>query len=139
MVGHLPAPTRAETLHGLDARERSGRAGLPRGPEAARLPLWQAAVPPHVAALAAGDQVDGRLLADVAHLAHGGRVHPHRPARSEHHAPPVIEAHLDPAPVEEVELLLLLVVVAARLIARRQLDRVHPERGHAKRPAQLAE
>ncbi len=48
---------------------------------------------------------------------------------SARHYPEIAELDLNPARVQEVQLLLLIVVVAAGLIRRRQDDRVHPERG----------
>src|SRR5919107_322204 len=89
-------------------------AWVARGAEAAGLALRELAVAAHVAVLAAGDQVE-RVLAVV------------------------VQADPDAAAVHEVELLLLLVEVAPRLEARRDLDRVHAERGHAERAADLLE
>ena len=51
----------------------------------------------------------------------------------------VAELDLDRPAVTEVELLLLVVEVAAGLISGRQGDRVHAESGYAERAADLAE
>ena len=50
----------------------------------------------------------------------------------------VVEGHLQSPLVNEVELLLLVVIVAARLVAGRNLDRVHSEGRHAQLAADLA-
>src|SRR5512132_1619016 len=113
-------------------------AGAARGSEAARLALRQASVAAHVAVLAAGHQVHGGLVSYVLDLPHGRSVHTREPARAEQVLRVVVQANLDVAPVDEVELLLLVVEVAARLVAGRELDRVHAERGHAELAADLA-
>src|SRR4051794_11539514 len=112
-------------------------AGVAGGAEAAGLALGQLAVAADVAVLAAGDHVQRRLVADVLDLTHRGGVHAREPARPEHVLRVVVHPDRDPAAVHEVELLLLLVEVATRLEAGRDLDRVHPERGHAERAADL--
>src|SRR5215213_3061341 len=112
-------------------------AGTARGAEAARLALRQPPVAAHVAILAAGDQVDRGLVADVLDLAHGRGVHASEPAGAELVLGLVVQADLDPPAVDEVELLLLVVEVAAGLEARRDLDRVDAERRDTQLPADL--
>src|SRR6185295_15171472 len=94
------------------------------GAEAARLALRQPAVAAHVAVLAARDQVERRLVAHVLDLADGGGVHAREPTGAQHVLGVVVQADPDAATVDEVELLLLVVEVAAGLEVRRQLDRV---------------
>src|SRR6266540_3554034 len=114
-------------------------AGLARRAEAARLALRQAAVAAHVAVLAARDEVHRRLVADVLDLPHRRGVHAGEPARAEQVLRLVVQANPDPAAVDEVELLLLVVEVAAGLEARRDLDRVDAEGRDAELAAHLAE
>jgi hypothetical protein len=57
----------------------------------------------------------------------------------EHVGGAVAELHLDPPAMQEIELLLLVVIVAAGLVPRRQHDRVHPEGAHPERAPDLAE
>src|SRR6185503_16757453 len=121
------------------ARLPSNSARVARRAEAARLALRQAAVAAHVAVLAAGDEVERGLVADVLDLPHGGGVHAREAARAEHVLCVVVQADLDPPAVDEVELLLLVVEVAAGLEPRRELDRVDAERSDAQLAAELAE
>jgi hypothetical protein len=109
------------------------------GPEATRLALGQPAVAADVAVLAAGDQVDRGLVAHVLDLADRRGIHAREPARAEHVLRLVVHPDRDPAAVHEVELLLLVVVVAPGGVSRRNLDRVHAECGHAQLAPHLAE
>jgi hypothetical protein len=99
----------------------------------------QTAVAADVSVLAAHDDVDGVALADVADAPHGRGVDPRQATLSELMGAAVAEPHLDPAAVDEVELLLLVVVVAAGLPPGREDDRVHAERGHPELSADLLE
>jgi hypothetical protein len=117
---------------------KSAGARVAGGPEATRLALGQPAVAADVAVLAAGDQVDRGLVAHVLDLADRRGVHAREPARPEHVLRLVVHPNRDPAAVHEVELLLLLVEVAAGLEARRDLDRVYAERRDPERAADLA-
>src|SRR5215210_8542388 len=114
-------------------------AGVAGGAEAARLALGEAAVAPDVAVLAAGDEVERRLIAHVPYLPYRGGVHASEAARTEDELGVVVQANLDAPAMNEVELLLLLVEVAAGLEPRRDLDRVHAEGGHAELAPDLAE
>src|SRR5215203_3211670 len=112
---------------GLDALDLSG-AGRAALAEAAFLVLGQGAVAADVAVLAADDDVDSVLgVAEVADLAHGRSVYPGAAAWLELVLAAVVEAEGDPAAVAEVELLLLLVVVATGLVGGRDHDRVDAE------------
>src|SRR5918994_940024 len=93
----------------------------------------------HVAVLPAGREVERGLFAHVLDLAHRRGVHAREPTRAEHVLAVVVERDPHAAPVHEVQLLLLLVVVAACGVARRNLDRVHAESGHAEPAPYLAE
>src|SRR5215216_5043062 len=114
-------------------------AAAARGAEAARLALGQLAVAAHVAVLAAGHQVERRLVAHVLDLAHGRGIHTREAAGAEHVLALVVQRDLQPPSMHEVELLLLLVEVAAGGDVRGQLDRVHAECGHTELAADLAE
>ena len=118
---------------------RTTQPGRPGRAEPARLALGKLAVAAHVAVLAAGDEVERGLVAHVLDLPHGGGIHAREPARSEHVLRVVVQGDLHAPAVDEVELLLLLVEVAAGGELRRQLDRVHAERGHAELAPHLAE
>src|SRR5918999_3583873 len=106
-----------------------GWIGLIDRTRARALALGELAVPAHVAVLAAGDQVHGGLVAEVLDLAHRAGVHPGHPAGTEVVARAVAEGHGDAAAVHEVELLLLVVVVAAGPDAGGKLDRGDSESG----------
>src|SRR6476620_11355225 len=96
---------------------RSRRGGVA---EAADLVLRQGAVAADVAVLAADDEVDGVLgVAEVADLADGGGVDTGAAAGPELVLGAVVEDDRDRAAVAEVELLLLLVQMAACLVGRR--------------------
>src|SRR5215217_438071 len=110
-----------------------------RRAEAARLALRQLAVAPDVAVLAARHEVQSRLVAHVLYAPHRRGVNAREPARAEQVLSTVAEGDPHVAPVDEIELLLLVVVVATRAVARRDLDRVHAKRGHAKLAPHLAE
>ena len=141
VVGREDGAARAATARadGDAAVTSVSRAARPGRAEAARLALGQPAVAAHVAVLAARDQVDGRLVAHVLDLAHRGGVHAREAAGAEHVLAVVVKVICDAAAVDEVELLLLVVEVAAGLEAGRDLDRVHAERGHAQLAPDLAE
>ena len=100
--------------------------------------LGDVPVAPDVAVGAADHDVDRIAVADVADLAHRRRVDARDAARLERLRGAVAELHLDAPRVQEVDLLLALVEVAAGLDAGRQHDRVHAERRHAQRRADLA-
>ena len=95
------------------------------------LALGQLAVAADVAALGADDDVDGVLGPAVADQAHGRGVDAGDPARPELERAAVAELDLDPPAVQEVELLLAVVVVAAGLPAGGEDDRVDAELGHS--------
>src|SRR5438094_896394 len=91
-----------------------------------------------VAVLAADDEHDQLLVADVRDLARRRRLDVADPARSE--GPLLaVDLELRRAAVDEVELVLGVVVVEEAFLARRVDDRVDAERGHAERVADLAE
>jgi hypothetical protein len=102
-------------------------------------PSGQAAVAADVAVLAAGDDVHGVLVGDVADAADGRGVDAGEAAGGEAVARAVAELDLDQAAVDEVDLFLLVVEVAAGLPAGRHDDRVDPERGDVELLADLAE
>ncbi len=108
------------------------------GFDALLLALAHAPVATDVAVIAAGAHVHGVDVADVAYLAHGCGVHTRQPALAEPPHVAVAELHLDRAAMDEVQLLLGVVVVKARLDAGRQDDRVDAEGGHAEALADLA-
>src|SRR3954451_5782342 len=95
-------------------------------------------VAPDVAVLAADDHVD-RVLVEGVHAAHRRGGDAGEAALVEHVARAVAELEADAPAVDEVELLLLVVVVARRGVAGRLDDGVDAERGHAQRRADLAE
>src|SRR5262245_47119430 len=121
------------------ARAPSNSARVARRAEAARLALRQASVAADVAVLAAGDEIERRLVADVLDLPDRGGVDARQAAGAEHGLGVVVQADLDAAAVDEVELLLLVVEVTAGLEARRELDGVDAERAHPQLAADLAE
>src|SRR5215218_6088631 len=137
-VDHLERAA-AGTAAAPIGRLPTNSAGAARGAEAAGLARRQPAVAAHVAVLAARDQINRRLVADVLDLPHGGGIHAREAAGAEQVLGLVVQADLDAAAVDEVELLLLLVEVAPGLEGRRQLDRVHAERGHAELAPHLPE
>src|SRR5687767_6423684 len=94
---------------------RAGRAAARAG-----LALGQAPVAADVALLGPHDKVHRVAVAHVAHLADGRRVDPRGEAGLHAVDLAVVELHLDRPAVDEVQLLLLLVEVAARLEALRQ-------------------
>src|SRR6185503_11338477 len=103
------------------------------------LALRHAPVAADVAVLAAHDHVDGVLVTHIAELAHGGRVDTREAAWPQHVLRSVTELHLHGAAVDEVRLLLLVVEVATALVAGRDGDGVHAERGHPELAPDLAE
>ena len=112
--------------------------GLDRPHPGAGLVLRHVPVASHVAVLAADRDEHRVLVAHVAELAHGlGSTRASPPGRG---GGPSRRRRLDLelAAVHEVELLLLVVEVLARLDARGQHDRVHAEGGHAERRTDLA-
>src|SRR3989442_10504826 len=101
----------------------------PRGPNP--LPtLGPAAVTPDVAVLPADDHVDRVLVSDVSDLAMSGGVHSNGGARTERDLAAVAELELQPAAMDEVHLLLLVVPVHAGFDPCRQHDRVDSECRH---------
>src|SRR6476620_2158171 len=116
---------------------RSRRGGVA---EAAHLILGQRPVAADVAVLAADDEVDGVLgVAEVADLADRWGVDPGAAAGLELMLGAVVEDDRDRAAVAEVELLLLLVQMAAGLVGGRDDDAVDAEGSDAERLADLAE
>src|SRR5437764_8742 len=105
----------------------------------ARLALGHVAVAAHVPVLAAHADVHGVVVADVPDPAHGRGVDPRQTTLAKDVRAAVREAELQPAVVDDVQLLLLVVVVAPGRHARRQHDRVHAEGGNPQRAADLAE
>ena len=106
-------------IEGLDDTAEAGAAG-------AVVALGQVGVAADVAAVAADDEDDGVLGPRVAQAAHDAAVDPGQPAGLEgEHV--VVDLQLDAPPVDEVQLLLLVVEVRTGLVAGRQDDRVHPE------------
>src|SRR5439155_5709542 len=100
-------------------------------PAAAGLARRQPAVAAHVAVLAADDHVDGVVGTGVHDLADRRRVDAGEAAGSEAVAGPVAELHLDRPLVDEVELLLLVVKVAAAVVAGGKHDGVDTKRRDA--------
>ena len=73
------------------------------------------------------------------HAAGGRGVDAGHTSRTERVPGAVAEAHLDPALVHEVRLFLLVVVMKAALVTRRQHDRVDPKRGDIELATDLPE
>src|SRR4051812_1063061 len=136
----MAPPERAQLRDGLRGRGSSPARPTPSLVLPVSLALRQFAVPPHIAVFAADDYVDGLVgVAEVPHFAGGGGVDPGEAAGAEALGRAVAEGELDFAAVDEVELLLLVVEVAAGLIGRRQHDRVDAEGGDPQLLADLAE
>src|SRR3954469_18298523 len=96
-------------------------------PSRVGLALWQLAVAAHVTALAAYYEVDRVFfVAEVLEAADYGGVHPGDAARAQLVAL-AVQLDLEVALVDEVELLLHLVQVAAGFVAGRHHDRVDAE------------
>jgi hypothetical protein len=102
------------------------------------LGMHEVAVAPDVAVLAADDEQHEVVVAGVPEAPRRGRLDMTDAAGLELDD---LAAHLEPgpAPVDEVELVLLVVVVEEPLGARREHHRVGSEGGDAYRPADLAE
>src|ERR1700761_2847950 len=96
-------------------------------------------IPSDVAVLSARHHDDGLGTADVAHPSVRGGIDAGKPAGSEDVRRAVAEPELDLAPVHEVRLLLLVVVVDPGHVPGWQDDGVDAERGDAERTADLAE
>src|SRR5206468_11226802 len=115
------------------------RGALEPGATRVGLALGRHAIVPHVPVLAADDQVDGVPVADVLEASYRGGVDPRHASLAQHVPRPIAELDPHPPAVDDVELLLPLVVMAAGLVSRRDDDRVDPGSGHPQLAADLAE
>src|SRR3954468_16145935 len=96
-------------------------------------------VAPDVAVLAADDEVPRLARSGVADVALRRGIDAREAALAQHEALAVGELDLDRAAQDEVELLLLVVVVGARVVALGDHDHVRPERRHVELATHLAE
>src|ERR687886_2264090 len=97
---------------------RALRGGRARRPLRGRLALRPAPVAADIAVLAAGAHVHGVLLiGDVAQPAHRRGIHPRDAARAQHVLDAVAQLELHTPPVDEVDLLLLVVVMGTARVA----------------------